>query len=201
MRTAMISRNALDKSTCWPSDGRLPSRICGIAERKYRMRLFCILEARTGSVWISWSMLASVLNRKCGSICACSASIRASSTVRSSCSVSARWLAWLALNSALRLPPATTLIMTETTMNRTNGMGRFRMPATISPRKKTSSSVFHGTTASQSKKRHQSSTISRPRSRSACFVPGGCIAFELLPPSAALSEPEPGRPVFISDAI
>ena len=58
-------------------------------------------------------MLASVLNRKCGSICACSASMRASSTVRSSCSVSARLVASLAVSSALRLPPATTLMMND----------------------------------------------------------------------------------------
>ena len=58
-------------------------------------------------------MLPSVLKRKCGSICACSASMRASSTVRSSCSVSARRVASFAVSSARRLPPATTLMMIE----------------------------------------------------------------------------------------
>src|SRR5438046_2197875 len=79
------------------------------------------LEPRGGSVWISWSTLAKVLKRKCGSIWACSASRRASSTVRSSCSVSARWVAALAVSSALRLPPATALMMKETTISANTG--------------------------------------------------------------------------------
>ena len=88
-------------------------------------------------------MLASVLNRKCGSICACSASMRASSTVRSSCSVSARLVASLAVSSALRLPPATTLMMKEAMMRKKTGVGCLRMPASIRLRNETSSSAFH----------------------------------------------------------
>ena len=145
------------------------------------MRLFCIRDARGGSVWMSWSMLPSVLNRKCGSICACSASMRASSTVRSSCSVSARWVACVAVSSARRLPPATILVMMETTKSKKNGCSSFSTPARIKPRSETSSSVFHDTTASQSKKRHHSTTIALPMSRKVCLVSPGCEAGWVLP--------------------
>ena len=69
--------------------------------------------------------------------------MRASSTVRSSCSVSARLVASLAVSSALRLPPATTLMMNEAMMRIKNGMGCLSMPARIRPRNETSSSAFH----------------------------------------------------------
>ena len=49
-------------------------------------------------------MLASVLNKKCGSTCACIAAMRASTTWRLSCSDSAVSVAAAALTSACILP-------------------------------------------------------------------------------------------------
>ena len=135
-------------------------------------------------------MLANVLNRKCGSIWACSASMRASSTVRSSCSVSARRVASFAVSSALRLPPATTLMMKAATMSRKVNVGSLNMPPPmIRPRNETSSSAFHDTTATQSKNPHHITTAPLRISRKACRMPMGREAGPLLPGSAASSVP------------
>ena len=134
-------------------------------------------------------MLASVLKRKCGSIWACSASMRASSTVRPSCSVSARCVAWLAVNSALRLPPATTLMMNEATMSRKASVGSLNMPPMIRLRNDTSSSAFHDTTATQSKKPHHITTMPRRISRKVWRIPMGREAGPLGSRAAALSVP------------
>ncbi len=130
-------------------------------------------------------MLASVLKRKCGSICACSACMRASRTVRSSCSVCARLVASSAVNSARRLPPATTLMITEAMMSMTTGSGCFKMPPSISPRIDTSSSFFHETTASQSKKAHPMTTMPLRISRSACRASDRGFSGPRVPGSAA----------------
>ena len=60
----------------------------------------CIVLARAGSVSIRWSIDASVLNRKCGSTCACIAAMRASTTWRFSVSASAASVACAAWASA-----------------------------------------------------------------------------------------------------
>jgi hypothetical protein len=60
--------------------------------------------ARGGSVSIRWSIEASVLNRKCGSTCACIAAMRASTTWRLSCSDSAVSVATAAFTSACIFP-------------------------------------------------------------------------------------------------
>jgi hypothetical protein len=71
------------------------------------------------------------------------------------------------------------------------------MPATIKPSRYRTSSVFHGTIASQSKKRHQSSTTTRPRSRSACRVPDG----GRFSGAAALPAAGPAASGFIVEAM
>jgi hypothetical protein len=80
------------------------SRIVGMLARKSAIRFFCIWLARCGSVSIRWSMLASVLNQKCGSTCACIAAMRASTTWRRSDSASAVSAAIAALVSACFWP-------------------------------------------------------------------------------------------------
>ena len=54
------------------SADRPPSCSCGIAARRYAIRLFSTGGARGEPLSTSACTLASVLNRKCGSICACS---------------------------------------------------------------------------------------------------------------------------------
>ena len=126
-------------------------------------------------------MLASVLNRKCGSICACSACMRASSTARSCCSESARRVASFACSSARRLPRATILMMNDTTMSTNTGAGRPRNPPSRRPRNETASSAFHEMTASQSKNDHHTTTAPLRISASACRNPIG----DAVPPLAA----------------
>ena len=58
-------------------------------------------------------------------------------------------------------------MMNDATISIKTGIGCWRMPASISARNETSSSFFHDTTASQSKKRHQ---ITAPVSRISCSV-------------------------------
>src|SRR6185369_16471324 len=109
--------------------------------------------------------------RKCGSICACSASIRASSTVRSSCSVSARFVSALAVSSALRFPPAIALTMNAAMISENTSTGCLKIPPTrIRLRNETSSSIHHDTIASQSTKPHHMATTPLRISRTACLV-------------------------------
>jgi hypothetical protein len=76
----------------------------GMLARSSAIRFFCITLARAGSVSIRWSMLARVLNRKCGSTCACMAAMRASMTWRFSDSASAVSVACAAFTSACMRP-------------------------------------------------------------------------------------------------
>src|SRR5207302_10614025 len=101
--------------------------------------------------------------------------------------VSARLVASVAIRSALRLPPATTLMMTETMMSRNTGVGCLNIAASTRPRNETSSSAFHEIAASQSKKDHHVTTTPLPISRRPCPVPIGGEAGPLLPRSAALA--------------
>ena len=150
------------------------------------MRLCCIFEARGGSVWMSWSMLASVLKRKCGSICACSASIRASSRVRSSCSVSARLMASLAVKFRASLAPRHDLDDEGGDDEKNVRVGSFNMPPPrIMASNKTSSSAFQETTATQSKKAHHITTMPLRISRKAWPMPMGRAAGSLVARSAA----------------
>ena len=72
--------------------------------RSSEIRLRCIWLARLGSNSIRWSIDASVLNRKCGSTCACIIAMRASSTWRRSDSASAVSVATAAFTSACMRP-------------------------------------------------------------------------------------------------
>ena len=116
--------------------------------------------------------------------------MRASSTVRSSCSVSARRVASFAVRSALRLPPATTLTMNAPMTSRNVSVGSFRMPAPmIRHRNETISSAFHDTTATQSKNAHHITTTPLRISRKACRIPMGRDAGPPLPGATASSLP------------
>ncbi len=106
------------------------SRIVGIDARSSAIRFFCIFDARAGSVSIRWSMLASVLNRKCGSTCACMAAMRASTTWRFSASASAISVASTAWASALKRPAAMILMIIETKISANMNWGMW------SPRRK-----------------------------------------------------------------
>src|SRR5215467_9204334 len=52
------------------------------------------------------------------------------------------------------------------------------------------SNVFHDTTASQSKKRHHSSTMRRHKLRKVCRVLGGCMVGCGSPPLAEVPAPD-----------
>ena len=70
-------------------------------------------------------------------------------------------------------------------------------PASIRLRNETSSSIFHDTMASQSKKPHHMATTPPRISRRACLVVVGREAGPLLPRSAVLSVPGLRRSAFI----
>jgi hypothetical protein len=72
-------------------------------------------------------------------------------------------------------------------MSKKNGVGRLSMAASTRPRSETSSSVFHDTTATQSKKAHHITTMPLRISRRACRIPIGGDARSPLPPFVALS--------------
>ena len=78
--------------------------VAGLAHRRHagaQQRDQVLLHhAARGSTSIRWSIEASVLNRKCGSTCACMAAMRASTTWRLSDSASAVSTAWAACSSA-----------------------------------------------------------------------------------------------------
>src|SRR5215467_7167685 len=59
------------------------------------------------------------------------------------------------------------------------------------------SNVFHDTTASQSKKRHHSSTMTRHRLRKVCRVLGGCMVGCGSPPLVEVPAPGVVCSVFI----
>jgi hypothetical protein len=81
-------------------------------------------------------------------------------------------------------------MMKEATMSRKVKVGRSNMPPPIiRPRNETSSSAFHDTTATQSKKAHHITTTPLRISRNACRMPIGREAGAPLPGSAALSVP------------
>jgi hypothetical protein len=102
-----------------------------------------------------------------------------------------------AVSSALRLPPATALMMKEATMSAKTGLGCLNMPPRIRASNETSSNFFHDTAASQSKKRHHITTMPSRISCRLCLVPDGRRARPLLPRSAVSSVPGMGWWAFI----